>query len=43
MTSYLSQAKTGVIKGELGITEDTTDSAISCQEVELTIIDDKIK
>ncbi|HGJ5873185.1 MULTISPECIES: protein CreA [Arsenophonus] len=43
ITCYLSRAKTGGIKGGLGLAEDTADSAISCQQVGPIIIDDKIK
>lgn len=43
ITCYLSRAKTGGIKGGLGLAEDTADSTISCQQVGPIIIDDKIK
>ncbi|MDU4095546.1 MAG: protein CreA [Pantoea sp.] len=33
VTCYVSRAKTGGIKGGLGLAEDTSDSAISCQQV----------
>ena len=33
ITCYLSRAKTGGIKGGLGLAEDTSDAAISCQQV----------
>nr|WP_040567013.1 CreA family protein [Magnetospirillum molischianum] len=33
VTCYLSRAKTGGIKGGIGIAEDTSDSAISCRQV----------
>ncbi|CDL83364.1 protein CreA [Xenorhabdus szentirmaii] len=33
VTCYLSRAKTGGIKGGLGLAEDTSDAAISCQQV----------
>ncbi|MEN3753557.1 protein CreA [Mangrovibacter yixingensis] len=32
VTCYLSRAKTGGIKGGLGLAEDTSDAAISCQQ-----------
>ncbi len=31
VTCYISRAKTGGIKGGLGLAEDTADAAISCQ------------
>ncbi|MDR0217859.1 MAG: protein CreA [Enterobacteriaceae bacterium] len=33
ITCYLSRAKTGGIKGGLGLAEDTSDAALSCQQV----------
>lgn len=33
ITCYISRAKTGGIKGGLGLAEDTSDAAISCQQV----------
>ncbi|MBP6122159.1 MULTISPECIES: protein CreA [Providencia] len=33
VTCYLSRSKTGGIKGGLGLAEDTSDAAISCQQV----------
>ncbi|MEZ3501200.1 protein CreA [Pantoea sp. KPR_PJ] len=33
VTCYISRAKTGGIKGGLGLAEDTADAAISCQQV----------
>jgi len=42
ITCYLSRAKTGGIKGGLGLAEDTSDSAISCQQVGPVTISDKI-
>ncbi|SEQ16972.1 CreA protein [Rosenbergiella nectarea] len=33
VTCYLSRAKTGGIKGSLGLAEDTADAAISCHQV----------
>ncbi|MFD1804197.1 protein CreA [Mixta tenebrionis] len=32
VTCYISRAKTGGIKGGLGLAEDTSDAAISCQQ-----------
>ncbi|WP_016682336.1 CreA family protein, partial [Yersinia pestis] len=32
VTCYISRAKTGGIKGGLGLAEDTADAAISCQQ-----------
>ncbi len=43
VTCYLSRAKTGGIKGGLGIAEDTADAAISCQQVGPITLTDKIK
>ncbi|OTA21427.1 hypothetical protein Xbed_00656 [Xenorhabdus beddingii] len=43
MTCYLSRAKTGGIKGGLGLAEDTSDAAISCQQVGPIELADKIK
>lgn len=43
VTCYLSRAKTGGIKGGLGLAEDTADAAISCQQVGPIEISDKIK
>ena len=42
VTCYLSRAKTGGIKGGLGLAEDTSDSAISCQQVGPVTLSDKI-
>lgn len=33
ISCYISRAKTGGIKGSLGIAEDSSDAAISCQQV----------
>lgn len=33
VTCYLSRAKTGGIKGSIGIAEDTADAAIACRQV----------
>ncbi|EPX3668105.1 protein CreA [Citrobacter koseri] len=43
VTCYVSRAKTGGIKGGLGLAEDTSDAAISCQQVEPIELSDKIK
>ncbi len=41
VTCYISRAKTGGIKGGLGLAEDTADAAISCQQVgPVTLSDD---
>ena len=42
VTCYLSRAKTGGIKGGLGLAEDTSDAAISCQQVGPVELSDKI-
>ncbi|WP_213990529.1 protein CreA [Sodalis sp. dw_96] len=43
VTCYLSRAKTGGIKGGLGLAEDTSDAAISCQQVGPITLTDEIK
>ncbi|HHK7959626.1 TPA: protein CreA [Serratia marcescens] len=43
VTCYISRAKTGGIKGSLGLAEDTADAAISCQQVGPIELSDKIK
>lgn len=43
VTCYLSRAKTGGIKGGLGLAEDTADAAISCQQVGPITLTDKVK
>lgn len=43
VTCYLSRAKTGGIKGGLGLAEDTSDAAISCQQVGPIALSDKVK
>ncbi|WP_291968302.1 protein CreA [Candidatus Symbiopectobacterium sp.] len=43
VTCYLICAKTGGIKGGLGLAEDTSDAAISCQQVGPITLSDKIK
>ncbi|MBI6549056.1 protein CreA [Xenorhabdus lircayensis] len=43
VTCYLSRAKTGGIKGGLGLAEDTSDAAISCQQVGPIELAEKIK
>lgn len=42
VTCYISRAKTGGIKGGLGLAEDTADAAISCQQVGPITLDEKI-
>ncbi|MEB5973000.1 protein CreA [Pantoea dispersa] len=42
VTCYISRAKTGGIKGGLGLAEDTSDAAISCQQVGPVELSDKI-
>jgi len=42
VTCYISRAKTGGIKGGLGLAEDTSDAAISCQQVGPVEIGEKI-
>ncbi|WP_145931434.1 protein CreA [Yersinia bercovieri] len=43
VTCYISRAKTGGIKGGLGLAEDTSDAAISCQQVGPIELSDKIQ
>ncbi|MBE8596652.1 protein CreA [Xenorhabdus sp. BG5] len=43
VTCYLSRAKTGGLKGGLGLAEDTSDAAISCQQIGPIELADKIK
>ncbi|MBT0726127.1 protein CreA [Rosenbergiella australiborealis] len=43
VTCYLSRAKTGGIKGSLGLAEDTADAAISCHQVGPIVVPDAIK
>lgn len=43
VTCYVSRAKTGGIKGGLGLAEDTADAAISCQQIGPVELSDKIK
>jgi len=42
VTCYISRAKTGGIKGGLGLAEDTSDAAISCQQVGPVELSDSI-
>ncbi|WP_147195073.1 protein CreA [Pantoea sp. MBD-2R] len=42
VTCYISRAKTGGIKGGLGLAEDTSDAAISCQQVGPVELSDNI-
>ncbi len=43
VTCYLSRAKTGGIKGGLGLAEDTADGALSCIQVGPITLSDNIK
>ncbi|MBK5071878.1 protein CreA [Budviciaceae bacterium CWB-B4] len=43
VTCYLSRAKTGGIKGGLGLAEDTADGALSCIQVGPITLTDRIK
>ena len=43
VTCYISRAKTGGIKGGLGVAEDTSDAAISCQQGGPVELSGKIK
>lgn len=43
VTCYISRAKTGGIKGGLGLAEDTSDAAISCQQIGPITVSDDIK
>lgn len=43
VTCYISRAKTGGIKGGLGLAEDTSDAAISCQQVGPITLSDNIR
>nr|WP_113865430.1 protein CreA [Brenneria salicis]NMN90471.1 CreA protein [Brenneria salicis ATCC 15712 = DSM 30166]RBP64798.1 CreA protein [Brenneria salicis ATCC 15712 = DSM 30166]RLM31527.1 hypothetical protein BHG07_04490 [Brenneria salicis ATCC 15712 = DSM 30166] len=43
VTCYISRAKTGGIKGGLGLAEDTSDAAISCQQVGQIVLTEKVK
>ena len=43
VTCYISRAKTGGIKGCLCLAEDTSDSAISCQQVGPVELSEKVK
>jgi len=40
---YLSRAKTGGIKGALGVAEDTSDASISCRQIGPIRLTDKIR
>ncbi|EFW11401.1 putative conserved protein [Serratia symbiotica str. Tucson] len=42
VTCYISRAKTGGVKGGLGLAEDTADAAISCQQVGPIALSDNI-
>lgn len=41
-TCYINRAKTGEVKGGIGLAEDTADAAISCQQVVPIALSDKI-
>lgn len=43
VTCYLSRAKTGGIKGGVGLAEDTSDAAIACRQVGPIRIEGKLK
>lgn len=43
VTCYISRAKTGGLKGGLGLAEDTSDAAISCQQVGPVELSEKIQ
>ncbi|ENN8376912.1 protein CreA [Providencia rettgeri] len=43
VTCYLSRSKTGGIKGGLGLAENTSDAAISCQQVGPIELNDRVK
>ncbi|MGL4861093.1 MAG: protein CreA [Enterobacteriaceae bacterium] len=43
ITCYVSRAKTGGIKGGLGLAEDSSDAAISCQQVGPIEITEEVK
>ncbi len=43
VTCYISRAKTGGIKGGLGLAEDTADAAISCQQVGPITLSERVK
>ncbi len=42
-TCYLSRAKTGGVKGVVGIAEDTSDAAIACRQIGPITLSDDIK
>ncbi|KIL97931.1 Conserved uncharacterized protein CreA [Paramagnetospirillum magnetotacticum MS-1] len=43
VTCYLSRAKTGGIKGGVGLAEDTSDASVACRQVGPIHIDGKLK
>ncbi|CAA7614887.1 conserved hypothetical protein [Candidatus Terasakiella magnetica] len=43
VTCYLSRAKTGGIKGGLGVAEDTSDASIACRQVGPIRLSDSLK
>jgi len=42
-TCYLSRAKTGGVKGMVGIAEDTSDASIACRQIGPITLSDEIK
>ncbi|MND12057.1 hypothetical protein D3C87_605230 [compost metagenome] len=43
VSCYLSRAKTGGISGSMGLAEDSSDAALSCQQVGEIVISDKVE
>ena len=43
VSCYLSRAKTGGISGSIGLAEDSSDAALSCQQVGEIVVPEKIK
>jgi CreA protein len=43
VTCYLSRAKTGGVKGSLGVAEDTSDASIACRQVAPIRVDPAVK
>jgi CreA protein len=43
VTCYISRAKTGGLKGAVGIAEDRSDASLSCHQTGPIMLDDKIK
>lgn len=42
-TCYLSRAKTGGVKGAVGVAEDTSDASIACRQIGPIALSEKIK